>query len=387
MRKIGKAVWALGGGVLAAAIVWAIAFREPTVSQADPESTYRKTAAEAAGAARDFLAWLDGAAERIAPDALAAFATKAVEQARRLHQSRLALDEIEPARSLASFAERFESAFDHASDASRMLARAPQGSIEEAASQLFGGFEEAALAEEGFYHLRTEIEAFRDFWPPRPGEDAAAKGGEEGPPRGVVHVGPGGLHGGFTLYVPEDYTPQTRWPMVIALHGAGTDGRHFIWRWMHEARRRGYIVLAPKARRQTWSLDDDEGLMEVLGWVRAQYSVSDDRVLLTGFSDGGSFTIVFGLLHPRAYRALAPIAGVFLPVNETTSSLDRARGVPIYLVHGALDFIFPVANARETRSRLESAGAAVTYRELGDLSHVYPRSENARILDWFESLR
>ena len=32
---------------------------------------------------------------------------------------------------------------------------------------------------------------------------------------------------------------------------------------------------------------------------------------------------------------------------------------------------------------LSDAGAAVVYREIADLSHTYPRDENARILDWF----
>ena len=32
---------------------------------------------------------------------------------------------------------------------------------------------------------------------------------------------------------------------------------------------------------------------------------------------------------------------------------------------------------------LKEAGAAVVYREIADLSHTYPRDENARILDWF----
>ena len=32
---------------------------------------------------------------------------------------------------------------------------------------------------------------------------------------------------------------------------------------------------------------------------------------------------------------------------------------------------------------LAQAGADVTYREVADLSHTYPRDENARILDWF----
>jgi phospholipase/carboxylesterase len=380
-------MWFAGAAaLLATGLVWFVAIREPSAPGAGSEATYRRTVSDAAFAARDFLAWLDGAAERIAPDRLVEFAAEAKEQAKRLHGSRLALDELDPGEALASFAERFESAFDHAFDASRLLARPPQGSIEQSVPQLFGGLEEAALAEEGFYHLRKEVAEVADLWPPLPAEDSASGSGEASSPRGIVHVERGGHHGGFTLYVPEDYSPQARWPVVIALHGAGSDGRHFIWNWMREARRRGYLVLAPKALRPTWSLEDDEGLLEILGWLQGQYNVEGDRILLTGFSDGASFTIVFGLLHPRAFRALAPISGVFLPVNETVNSLERARGVPIYLVHGALDFIFPIAKARETHARLESAGAAVTYRERGDLSHVYPRSENARILDWFDSL-
>ena len=42
------------------------------------------------------------------------------------------------------------------------------------------------------------------------------------------------------------------------------------------------------------------------------------------------------------------------------------------------------ANATVTGSRyLVQAGAAVVHREIADLSHTYPRDENAAILDWF----
>jgi phospholipase/carboxylesterase len=33
---------------------------------------------------------------------------------------------------------------------------------------------------------------------------------------------------------------------------------------------------------------------------------------------------------------------------------------------------------------LERWGARVTYREIEDLSHTYPREENARILEWMD---
>src|SRR6185295_5946255 len=103
-------------------------------------------------------------------------------------------------------------------------------------------------------------------------------------------------------------------------------------------------------------------------------------------SDGATFTLLYGLLHPEIYRALAPLCGVLHPANEMLGNLGRARNVPIYLVHGALDFLFPVQLARLTRDTLTTAGAALVYRELPELSHTYPRSENTKILEWFEAL-
>jgi phospholipase/carboxylesterase len=44
--------------------------------------------------------------------------------------------------------------------------------------------------------------------------------------------------------------------------------------------------------------------------------------------------------------------------------------------------MFPVQVARQTRELLSAAGAEVTYRELDDLSHSYPREINAVILNW-----
>ncbi len=58
------------------------------------------------------------------------------------------------------------------------------------------------------------------------------------------------------------------------------------------------------------------------------------------------------------------------------------RGLPIYLVHGRLDWMFPVQVARQTHAALSAAGAEVTYREIDDLSHCYPREINAPMLKW-----
>jgi len=61
---------------------------------------------------------------------------------------------------------------------------------------------------------------------------------------------------------------------------------------------------------------------------------------------------------------------------------ERLRGLPIHIVHGKLDWMFPVQVARQTQQALSAAGANVIYRELDDLSHAYPREINAEILNW-----
>ena len=55
------------------------------------------------------------------------------------------------------------------------------------------------------------------------------------------------------------------------------------------------------------------------------------------------------------------------------------------LLHGALDWMFAVDTARMAHEQLLAAGADVTYREVPDLSHTYPRDENDAVLRWFDA--
>jgi phospholipase/carboxylesterase len=64
---------------------------------------------------------------------------------------------------------------------------------------------------------------------------------------------------------------------------------------------------------------------------------------------------------------------------------DRLRGLPVYLVHGALDWMFPVEVARQAKAALTAAGANVTYSEIDDLSHTYPREINAPMIAWLKA--
>lgn len=204
---------------------------------------------------------------------------------------------------------------------------------------------------------------------------------------GVMHASNArGERGGFSMYVPEYYDGEEPWPLVMALHGGSGHGADFLWTWLREARSRGAILVSPTARGRTWSLmgpDVDSGHLDtIVEQVCERWNVDRDRLLLTGMSDGGTFAYVSGLRGDSPFTHLAPSSASFHPMLLDASPADRLKGLRVYLIHGVLDWMFPVEIARTANAALTAAGADVVYREIEDLSHTYPRDENPRIMDW-----
>ena len=208
------------------------------------------------------------------------------------------------------------------------------------------------------------------------------------PPRagtGLIDLGNDrSARGGLTLYVPEVYDEGREWPLVVALHGGSGHGADFVWSWLREARSRGLLLASPTARGDTWSMlapaVDGDALAAMVERIADRWWVDRSKVLLTGMSDGGTFSLIAGLRDGAPFTHLAPMCGVLPPMGE--AARRNAGGRPVFLVHGALDWMFPVALARMARDELGRQGAEVTYREIADLSHTYPREINAEVADW-----
>jgi phospholipase/carboxylesterase len=256
---------------------------------------------------------------------------------------------------------------------------------------VFRALRYAPRAQEALYPLAAKFPPVSDFFLDSAMRDDDAMKERLARPAsdntGVMHDhNEPGSRGGFSLYVPEYYTADRGWPLVMALHGGSGNGRNFLWSWLRDARSFGAIVIAPTATGSTWALmgedTDTPNLMRILEAVRSRWNVDPERLLLTGMSDGGTFCYVSGLDQASPFSHLAPVASTFHPLMAEMADAERMRGLPIYLVHGRLDWMFPVQVARHTSEALSAAGAKVTYREIDDLSHTYPREINAEIWRW-----
>jgi phospholipase/carboxylesterase len=256
---------------------------------------------------------------------------------------------------------------------------------------VFRALRHVPSAQEALYPLATKLPPVSSFFiDPALREDAdleARLALSAADNTGIIHDhNEPGSRGGFSVYVPEYYTPDRAWPLVMALHGGSGNGRGFLWSWLRDARSHGALLVAPTATGTTWALmgedTDTPNLARILDMVRGRWNVDPNRLLLTGMSDGGTFCYVTALESASPFTHLAPVAATFHPLMAEMADAERLRGLPIYLVHGRLDWMFPVQVARQTHEALSAAGADVIYRELDDLSHCYPREINPAILNW-----
>src|SRR3954470_17333510 len=261
-------------------------------------------------------------------------------------------------------------------------------------SAVFKALRYAPHAQEALYPLAAKLPPVSNFFvEPALREDAALLARLAAPASdnsGIVHDhNEPGSRGGYSLYVPEYYTPDRQWPLVMALHGGSGNGRNFLWSWLRDARSFGAILVAPTATGSTWALMGDDtdtpNIVRILDVVRNRWNIDASRMLLTGMSDGGTFCYVAGLEDASPFTHLAPVSATFHPLMAEMASPERLHGLPLYLVHGALDWMFPVEVARQTHRALAAAGATVVYRELYDLSHTYPDEINAPVLTWLRA--
>jgi phospholipase/carboxylesterase len=259
--------------------------------------------------------------------------------------------------------------------------------------EVFRALRHVPRAQEALYPLAAKLPTVsRFFIDPSRREDAelARLATPKSENTGLIHhYDASSSRGGFSVYVPEYYTPDRNWPLLMALHGGSGNGRSFLWSWLRDARTQGAILVAPTAVGNTWALmgedADTPNLLRILDFVRNRWNIDPARLLLTGISDGGTFCYVTGFESTSPFTHLAPIAATFHPLMAEIADAERLRGLPVYIVHGRLDWMFPVQVARQTKDALTAAGAHVTYRELDDLSHCYPREMNAPILEWLSA--
>lgn len=185
----------------------------------------------------------------------------------------------------------------------------------------------------------------------------------------------------YVVFVPENYTPDKKWPVILFLHGAGErgdDGRKQLDVGLApyvKARSKSFpfVALFPQAKnrpgqsiKETWSPDSPAGklALKILDSVEQEFSIDPKHRILTGWSMGGYGVWQQAAADPERWSAIVPVSGGGKP--ELTEKLGK---LPVWAFHGSDDAVVAPDETQALIAALKSAGGHPRYDEISDVGH------------------
>lgn len=174
----------------------------------------------------------------------------------------------------------------------------------------------------------------------------------------------------YAIYVPRNYSPPARVPLILALHfGVGNGdsagaGRDVVGILIGPAMAElGAIIVAPDSMGGDWSTPENESAVTaLLDMVQAGYSVDTKRTAVTGFSMGGTGTWHFAAKYPERFSAAIPVAGR-PPVSVSGWKL------PILAIHSRDDQVMPIGPTETRIAELQKSGVNAKLITLTGITH------------------
>jgi len=193
------------------------------------------------------------------------------------------------------------------------------------------------------------------------------------------------------LYTPSAKSPNGKTPLVFSFHGRGDTIENFEYTDMHVAWPEAMVVYfqglpGGRALQPGWQNekgdDNDRDLKLVdaaLAALREKYTIDEDRVYSTGFSNGANFTYLLWAERADVFAAFAPVAAML------RLSVRPKQPKPVFHVAGMKDTQIPFAAQKDAIeiARRVNGGVAPVLTWFHPGGHEYPRTTSAQIAQFF----
>jgi polyhydroxybutyrate depolymerase len=183
-----------------------------------------------------------------------------------------------------------------------------------------------------------------------PGEHALALDVQESKRTSLVHV-------------PKKFQKGKPVPLVVALHGAASNGRQtkFMTGFSELADEKTFAVAYPDGEHRVWRYvelgkkEDFEFMGALMDRLVADGIADPRRIYFTGISNGAYFSNALAISMGDRIAAIAPVAGTVLELGK--EKLKPKRAVPVMYFHGTEDRLVGY-NGKDFISKTESSMSA-----------------------------
>jgi len=144
----------------------------------------------------------------------------------------------------------------------------------------------------------------------------------------------GGVERTYFVHVPSSYSSDVAWPVIVGLHGI--EWRADEWfdaTWRAAATQIGYVVAVPEAIDLNWADRSTEPdvpfILAVLDDLEQTLCVDQDRIYVSGASDGADMVTRLACSAGDRFAAMRPYIGGFYPELFESEGCNQATPVPV----------------------------------------------------------
>ena len=188
----------------------------------------------------------------------------------------------------------------------------------------------------------------------------------------------------YVVYFPKGYDSKKKTPLIIYLHG-GVSTKDF-----HEtpieyaeqnyfteyAKENNWIVVYPMGNKDTawWNLTGINNLRAQIRKLKSRYNIDDNRIYISGFSDGGSGAFHLALNAPDDFAAFYPLNGMISVgsiVTQIPVFLPNFKNRFVYAINTDEDGLYPAKNMRIFIKLSLETKANLFYKEYWGIGHTF----------------
>lgn len=188
----------------------------------------------------------------------------------------------------------------------------------------------------------------------------------------------------FRISIPEIETGE-KVPLVLALHWAGDNEtyKEFMTCLVEPAfADLNAIVFGPDTGSHLWwDIQNVEKLLKFLALAKEKWPIDPHKIVVTGYSNGGTGTWQLAQIEGQAFSAAIPIAGSYY-------NSDR-MDIPVYAIHGAKDELFPLSITQFVIAESVGKGSKIELVVVDDLAHYMACNyvdELRKAVAWLENM-
>ncbi len=175
---------------------------------------------------------------------------------------------------------------------------------------------------------------------------------------------------------PRDHDPHRPAGVLVALHGHGGRPDGYPEEWRRVTRKAGLLLVCPASQHAfgagfSWAGTEEAELVVDLALQRLARShvLDHDRIVLTGFSQGGWIAFALGAGAPARFTGVIPMACGF-EAGTDQPPVAGERAPPFYFMVGSHDRAMD--GTREAAAAFDAAGYRTELRVYRSTGHTFP---------------